>query len=278
MRKSIGLLVLLLVVGLVGCAKPAAGQEPTKDDVNGRKAGERLVKTVEGVEFAFRWCPPGTFTMGKPESEEGRWDETQHEVTLTKGFWMLETEVTQAMWQSVMGESIQQKAGQGTWSHALKGEGANYPMYYVNGDDCQAFCRRLSEKIGMNITQPTEAQWEYACRAGTTGAYAGNGLDAMGWYADNAGNGTHPVGQKQANAWGLYDMHGNVWERCRDWYDDYPSGAVTDPAGPSDSDAKRVLRGGGWDGNANCCRSARRGGTYDGNRHFNVGFRVIALD
>ena len=160
---------------------------------SGQTAGERKVVTVNGVEFAFRWCPAGTFTMGAPTSEEGLYNETQHEVTLTKGFWMLETEVTQKQWKAVMG----------TNPSFFKGD--DLPVESVSWNDCQEFC----EKTGLQL--PTEAQWEYACRAGTTDAYAGN-LDEMAWYYSNSGNKTHPVGTKKPNAWGLYDMHGNVWE------------------------------------------------------------------
>ena len=124
------------------------------------------------------------------------------------------------------------------------------------------------------VALPTEAQWEYACRAGTTGAYAGNGkLDDMGWYWDNSGGKTHPVGQKRANAWGIHDMHGNVWEWCQDWYGDYPGGSVTDPTGPASGD-DRVYRGGCWGDGARYCRSAYRAGYDPGDRSGRLGFRA----
>ena len=119
---------------------------------------------------------------------------------------------------------------------------------------------------------PTEAEWEYACRAGTTGAYAGK-LKDMGWYDDNSGNRTHPVGQKQPNAWGLYDMHGNVWEWCADWYGDYPGGAVTNPTGAGSGDL-RVLRGGSYRNIASYCRSAAR--SWGGPGYGSGGFRPVA--
>ncbi len=143
------------------------------------------------------------------------------------------------------------------------------------------FCRKLTQQEraagrlpeDWEYTLPTEAQWEYACRAGTTGAWAGE-LDAMAWYAKNSGNTTHPVGQKQPNAWGLYDMHGNVWEWCRDWYaDKLPGGAVTDPVGAA-SGAFRVYRGGGWWLPADYCRSAYRNWSSPGDRGNDVGFRL----
>ena len=129
-------------------------------------AGARMVKTVNGIEYAFRWCPAGSFLMGSPSSESNRGsDETQHRVTLTRGFWMLETEVTQAMWESVMGTSISQQRDKADTSWPLRGEGSNYPMYYVSWEECRSFCEKLSEKLGLTVSLPTEAQWEYACRA-----------------------------------------------------------------------------------------------------------------
>ncbi len=205
--------------------------------------------------LALRWCPPGSFTMGSPTSEEGRDnDETQHRVTLTKGFWMGETEVTQGLWKEVMGNNPS--------SFKL---GDDYPVEQVSWNDCQKFVEKLNEKAPSDwrFALPTEAQWEYACRAGTTGAYGGTGrLDDMGWYISNSGDKTHPVGKKRANAWGLYDMHGNLWEYCADWHGAYPGGSVTDPSGPA-SDSGRVNRGGAWNELATYCRSALRGDPID---------------
>ena len=300
MRRLIGLLVVILAVGLMVCVKPAIGQESAKTDES-RKAGDRLVKTVDGIEYAFRWCPPGKFLMGSPEEEEGRfgWEGPQHEVTLTKGFWMLETEVTQAMWQSVIGLNIRQQAGLGSWSKYPHGEGPNYPVYYLSWNDCQVFCRKLSEKIGLKLTLPTEAQWEYACRAGTTGPFAGD-LDAMAWYGENGDTGsTHPVAQKQPNAWGLYDMHGNVWEWCQDRYAVYARDAETDPTGPDGGVYQVDLgdwtkemvrahgpnqavycidRGGSWCYGSRYCRSAIRDWNQASYRYCLIGFRPVALE
>ncbi|MBR0239384.1 MAG: SUMF1/EgtB/PvdO family nonheme iron enzyme [Thermoguttaceae bacterium] len=247
------------------------------------KAGDRKTVTVNGVEFAFRWCPRGTFMMGSPTSEEGRYDnETQHQVTLTKGFWMMKTEVTQKQWKAVMGSNP---------SHF---QGDDLPVEQVSWNNCQEFCKKCAQ-LGFPVQLPTEAQWEYACRAGTTGAYAGN-LDDMAWYSSNSGSKTHPVGTKKPNAWGLYDMHGNVWEWCADWYDDYPSGSVTDlrklwtvnllryddylsgsvtdPTGPSSGDY-RVVRGGSWFSDVGYCRSAKRYLIDPGSRSDDLGFRLV---
>jgi tetratricopeptide (TPR) repeat protein len=215
---------------------------------------------------------PGTFTMGSPASESGRSSDEgpQTQVTLTEGYWLGKTEVTQAQWEALM-ESIPSKF-----------MGPDRPVEQVFWSDAMEFCRKLTERErsagrlpeGYEYTLPTEAQWEYACRAGTTGQYGGDGnLDDMGWYRQNSGNTTHPVGQKQANAWGLYDMHGNVWEWCLDWYGNYPGGSVRDPTGPA-SGTGRVGRGGGWGSYAIGCRSAFRSGGVSGYRFNGLGFRL----
>ena len=257
MKRILIMFLFLFLFTCVCVLTVHAGEQKTSDTVAG--AGARMVKTVDGIEYAFRWCPAGSFTMGSPEDEPGRYDnETQHSVTLTRGFWMLETEVTQAMWESVMGTSIRQQRDKGNTSWSLDGEGSDYPIYYVSWEECRSFCEKLSEKLGLTVSLPTEAQWEYACRAGTTGAYAGD-LGEMGWYDSNSGSKTHPVGQKKPNAWGLYDMHGNVWEWCQDWYDYdyYTESPTSDPTGPN-SGSLRVNRGGCWYFNAQYCRSASR--------------------
>ncbi|MBE6425633.1 MAG: hypothetical protein E7029_06560, partial [Planctomycetaceae bacterium] len=143
--------ILIMFLFLFTCAcvlTVHAGEQKTSDTVAG--AGARMVKTVDGIEYAFRWCPAGEFLMGSPEDEPGRLDdETQHRVTLTRGFWMLETEVTQAMWESVMGTSIRQQHDKANTLWPLRGEGSDYPMYYVSWEECRSFCEKLSEKLGL---------------------------------------------------------------------------------------------------------------------------------
>ena len=207
------------------------GSPIKKETKTARPAGDRTVATINGIEYAFRWCPPGRFKMGSPSSEEGRRDnERQHTVILSKGFWLLETPVTEEMWKSVMKDN------------SGSNNGPKYPVENVSWLDCQVFLKKLNEfaPAGRRYTLPTESQWEYACRAGTTGPYAGTGnLDEMGWYGfkdyDNSIPGNcekiQPVGLKKPNAWGLLDMHGNVEEWCCDIFDDYPRGTVTDPQG-----------------------------------------------
>ncbi len=236
-------------------------------------AGTRYYRAVAGVNpvgpAGFVWIAPGTFVMGSPLSEADRdSDEVQHTVTLTQGFWLSDHEVTQAEYQSVMGSNPSQ----------FKGD-LNRPVEMVSWDDAVAYCQKLTEReraAGRITAQqayrlPTEAEWEYAARAGTTGARYGE-LDAIGWYYGNSGNQTHAVKQKAANAWGLHDMIGNVWEWCSDWYGEYPTGSVTDPTGPS-SGSFRVNRGGSWLNDAMYARSADRGRLDPGNRVNCVGFR-----
>ena len=227
----------------------------------------KMLTLPGGATMEMIYVEPGTFTMGSPGSEDGRFDnETQHSVTLTKGFWLGKYEVTQAQWKSVMGDN----------PSCFKGD--DLPVENVSWDECQEFCRKVNEaaklQFGGEARLPTEAEWEYACRAGSTGAYSGTGnLDSMGWYYGNSGNETHPVGQKRANDWGFYDMHGNVWEWCSDWYGEYPGGSETDPKGPA-SGGNRVLRGGSWNGNARSCRSAYRDWYIPGYRNWSRGFRL----
>ena len=197
-------------------------------------------------------CPPGEFVMGSPENEVGRSnDEAQQRVSITRAFYISEAEVTQAQWERVMGADP---------SHY---QGAENPVERVSWDDCQRFCAATGLRL------PSESEWEYACRAGTTGAYAGD-LDAMAWYAANSGGSPHAVKQKRANAWGLYDMHGNVWEWCQDGYATKAAG-TQDAAGASSS---RVLRGGSWYGDAFGVRSSDRDADTPGATPYNVGFRV----
>ncbi len=220
-------------------------------------------------ELALEMMPiaAGRFAMGS--SSGGDNDERPvTQVTLSRPFWLGKTEVTQAQWEALTGSNP---------SHF---KGASLPVEKVSWDDAMAFCRKLTEREraagrlpeGYEYTLPTEAQWEYACRAGTTGDYAGN-LDAMGWYDPNSGSSTKPVSQKQANAWGLHDMHGNVWEWCLDWVGALPGGGVSDPTGPG-SGSLRVYRGGCWGSTAGLCRSANRSGRTPDNRWNNLGFRV----
>ena len=267
----------------VGSAASAARLE----NAPSHAAGERFSPTVAGVSVPLRWCPPGTFTMGSPSSEQlhgNDEDETQHSVTLTKGFWMGETEVTQGLWKEVM---------DGTFPcyrpPSMRGD--DRPVECVSWNDCQRFLEKLNAQAsvkGFRWDLPSEAQWEYACRAGSTTAYSwgkalnGDKANCDGsWPFGTTTEGQHrlattPVRTYEPNAWGLYDMHGNVCEWCSDWYDSYPDGDATDPTGPS-SGSGRVCRGGSADQHASDCRSAWRRSYRPDTRNASLGFRIALV-
>ncbi len=218
--------------------EPESGEEEYDAPTPGEK---RVLTLPRGGKLEMVWCPPGQFAMGSPETEFGRkLDEVQHDVTLSQGFWIAKCPVTQGQWQEVMG------------SNPSVHRNASCPVDNVSWEACQDFCSR----IGLAL--PTEAQWEYACRAGGTGDYGWSGrLGEMGWFCDNSGGVTHPVGQKLENNWGVCDMHGNVSEWCADWYGPYPGGETTDPTGPETGES-HVSRGGHYDSPARYCRCASR--------------------
>ncbi len=192
-------------------------------------------------------------------------------------------EVTQGLWEKVMGTNISQQRDKGDSSQSLNGVGSDYPMYYVNWEEAQEFCMKLSQLTGRKYALPTEAQWEYAARGGVKSKgykYSGsNDIDNVAWYGQYHSESkfsTLPVGTKQANELGIYDMSGNVWEWCSDWYDSYSSNAQTDPTGP-ETGFLRVVRGGSWFSYAGYCRVSYRHGSYPGTRFSFSGFRVVLL-
>ena len=275
-----------------------------KDEAERRqdpKIGDtKTIALPGGATMEMVWCPPGSFMMGSPESEEGRFDgETQHSVTLTQGFWMGKYEVTQRQWESVMGENPSYF------------KSPDRPVESVSWNDCQLFIRKINDVGRVMVSLPTEAQWEYACRAGSTtslpngkilhvqGFNNGPALDEIAWYGGNSSvgfelsqgidvserkemqysgskAGTHPVGRKKANDWGLYDMIGNVSEWCSDWYDKdyYAQSPSSDPQGPA-SCRFRVRRGGCWIVGARGCRSAARNIQLPDARAYFVGLRLV---
>ena len=222
-----------------------------------------------GDDFSVRWIPPGRFIMGSPDDESLRsTNELQHEVLFSRGFFLSETECTQSQWEAVMG------------NRPSRFQGAQLPVEQVNWSEAVEFCRKLTAKHqqqgqlpdGWEWRLPTEAEWEYAARAGTVGPRYGD-LDAIAWYAGNSGNTTHLVGRKQANAWGLQDMLGNVWEWCLDWHGDYPTSSVVHPKGPT-SGSHRVFRGGCYRlSESRKFRSGYRSGIGPNIQTFDVGFR-----
>lgn len=230
------------------------------------------VRTIEGVGIELIRVEAGTFVMGSAPEEKGRHkaEGPQTRVTLTQDFWLGKTPVTQGQYEALTGENP---------SH-FKAVGKEAPVERVSWEDAMAFCRKLTERErsagrlpeGYVYTLPTEAQWEYACRAGTSEAYPGN-PDKMAWHEGNSGGRTHPVAEKEPNTWGFYDMSGNVLEWCVDWYGDYAGGAVSDPRGPKFGHF-RIARGGSWRVDVGVGRSAARAGGSAGRRDYTMGFRV----
>jgi formylglycine-generating enzyme required for sulfatase activity len=219
-----------------------------------------------GVKMDLVWIPAGEFDMGSNDNDS---EKPVHRVKLTKGFWMGKHEVTQEQWEKVMG------------TNPSNFKGAKNPVEKVSWNDCQEFLKKLNEVVrDRGFRLPTEAEWEYACRAGTkTEFYSGdndNDLAEAGWYSGNSDSKTHPVGEKKPNAFGLHDMHGNVWEWCQDWYGDYSPGDVSDPTGPS-SGSLRVLRGGSWISNSAYCRTASRYSRVPAYSVSYRGFRVVLV-
>ena len=265
MKRSLSFFsVVLVLFYLLALLHPAKAQAP-KEITN--SIGMKLVL-----------IPKGTFMMGSPESEEGRKEnETQHEVTIGKVYYLGVYEVTQAQYEKVMGKNPSYFQGA-----VVGNENADLPVEMVSWDDAVEFCKKLSElpdekKAGRVYRLPTEAEWEYACRAGSKTAYSFDDEEGLlpeyGWFNRNSSRRTHTVGLLEPNAWGLYDMHGNVWEWCSDRQGKYPKGAVSDPTGPKVG-SFRVLRGGSWFLGAANCRSANRIRNDPSYRLYYYGFRV----
>jgi sulfatase modifying factor 1 len=262
MTRLFCLALVAAFVALAGDAVHAQQKDPPKDFTN-------------SIGMKFVWIPPGSFVMGSPKEEKLRGnDETQHKVTLTKGFYMGMYTVTQEEWKEIMGKN----------PSFFKGE-KNLPVETVSWEECQEFIKKLRDKDKKPYRLPTEAEWEYACRAGTTTPFHfgetistdqanyngnftyGNGKKGI-W-----GKKTAPVGNFPANAWGLHDMHGNLWQWCEDWYEDYPQKDVIDPIGPQKG-VVRTLRGGSWYHTPEHCRSAYRVRSAPGFRGNGCGFRL----
>jgi formylglycine-generating enzyme required for sulfatase activity len=296
-----------LILGLFVVFGASVSQGEWKMRIHkGATVEEHALADVDSLTFydapSMVLIPAGTFTMGSPTSEPGRSsDEVQHQVTLTHPIYVSTYEATQSEWQAVMG-----------WNESYV-LGTAKPVETVTWFDAVSYCNQRSIYDGftavytitgatydgnhiINATVAwnqaangyrllTEAEWEYACRAGSTTALCNGGitniycspldpnLDQVGWYCGNSSDTTHDVGGKTANAWGLKDMHGNVWEWCWDWYDIYPAGPMEDPTGPA-SGSYRVLRGGCWNGSAPYCRSAHRFSIYPDGGSYNLGLRL----
>ena len=267
-------------------AKLNPAPKPTQSSASTPRTDQTY--TVNGISFKMVYVQGGTFTMGCTSEQGGDCDDDEkpiHSVTLSD-FFIGETEVTQALWESVMGTTVREQRDKAEPFWSMRGEGGSYPMYYVSWNEAVEFCNKLNEKLrsqlpsGCRFALPTEAQWEYAARGGNKSRhykYAGsNNVGDVAWYTDNSSSATHPVKGKQANELGLYDMNGNVWEWCEDWKGSYSSSAQSDPKGPS-SGSDRVLRGGGWNGNAGSCRVSYRNNYNPDFRYNFIGFRLTLV-
>ena len=324
-KKTVFLVVLaiFLVAGIAGVfyianRKPSVVQLPIPTTQTGQTSGQTGQTTLpetesrflnvasktftlsDGVELKLIRIPNGRFLMGSPTEESGREpDERQHWVTLSHDFYLGETEITQGQWKAIMKTDVRALEAKGNASGSVAGVVDNHPMYFVTWEEAMKFCEELNKRYSQQLngkwkfTLPTEAQWEYACRGGTTTAL-NNGtnltidrcsnLGKVGWYDGNSGNETHAVRRLAANKFGLYDMHGNVWEWCLDYCNwDRNSGVVTDTYSGEQKDpvcstgSYRVLRGGSWGSSAWYCRSADRGCHGPTDRNSYAGFRVALV-
>jgi len=275
-------IVILMVVLQSGCNN----QVNFLPDVPGNQPN--VLTNSIGMKLVL--IPKGTFMMGSPPDEKGsEEDERRHEVTISRDYHLGMHEVTQAQYKKIMGKNPSHFQGDAVAErHPETGrvvkdvDSANHPVEQVSWEDAVEFCQRLSalpeeKKAGRVYRLPSEAEWEYACRAGSQMAYSfgsdEKSLVNFGWCGPNSKGMTHAVGLKKANAWGLYDMHGNVFEWCADWYGVYPKGSATDPRGPEDGSI-RVSRGGCWFNDAVYCRSADRLRFDPSFRSNFLGFRV----
>lgn len=259
---------IIAVVPFTACNKE---DNNSNTDTN---TGNTLTLTVGEESFTMVKVEPGVFMMGALEGDTNALEDEEkpvHQVTLTGTYYIGQTEVTQELYTAVMGSNPSNFT-----------EGNNLPVEKVSYNDALEFCRQLSSLTGKHFTLPTEAQWEYAARGGhktpsTPTLFAGSDdIDAVGWYKDNSDSTTHTVAKKAPNALGLYDMTGNVFEWCLDWYGSYTSDAATDPQGPADG-SERVSRGGSWNYPASYCRTSIRACSAPDVTYYMLGFRVVML-
>jgi len=259
------------ILAALGSLTLASAQQSTPAGVKSNSLPKEFAADLGGgVKLEMVLIPAGEFMMGSPASDRGAGNDEkpQHRVRITQPFYMGKYPVTQEQWTAVMGSNP---------SHL---KGANKPVEWVSWEDCLRFLRRLNEKAGLGKWEfPTEAQWEYACRAGSTTMFCfgddESGLADYGWFDKNSGGTSHPVGEKKPNAWGLYDMHGNVWEWVLDWYDPayYAHSPTDDPTGPA-TGTERASHGGCWFSSARSARSANHGRIEADHHGTHLGFRA----
>ena len=280
--KSLGAAFPLLFATGSRSDEPAKTEKPNADSMLGKEPGQ--VRDDNGLKMKLVWCPPGEFTMEQVDVVEEVEKIAPVKVILTRGYWLGKYVVTQAEWKRVM--ATEPWKGQ-----PLTKEGDDFPATFVSWDDAMEYCRKLTKQERKSCrlpdewkyTLPTEAQWEHGCRAGTETKFSfGDDESKLGeyaWFLDNAWNAgepyAHRVGQKKPNLWGLYDMHGNVDEWCRDWYSDKLPGGRDPEMTEVTAGSFRVIRGGGWSAPPAYCRSACHNGVSSARSHF--GFRVVLV-
>ena len=295
-------LVLIAVVVVVGLVVVGGDDEDVKPEAvvevenyateSEPTYGIDFTETIGGVSFKMIWVEGGTFKMGSPGGDDmvcyldddGGYphEQPQHDVTLD-GYWIAETEVTQGLWRAVMGTTVEQQLNKKHTTRPLRGVSDKHPMYWVSFKEALAFCDELNKKTKYkyNFTLPTEAQWEYAARGGKKSKnfkYSGSdNIDEVAWYGEYHEGKTHEVKGKTPNELGLYDMSGNLWEWCLDWYSNsYPKEAQNNPSGPSNGTC-HVVRGGSWFYNATNCRVSSRNSNRPDHSIDDFGFRIVAL-
>jgi formylglycine-generating enzyme required for sulfatase activity len=257
MRTISVLPIAFAAAGVLSAQQPVnAGGIPAPAPKAAVAAGTKKVNPKDGLTYV--WIPPGKFQMGCSPGDAGCGDDEKpaHEVAITRGFWLGQTAVTQRAYRRVTGQD----------PSAHKGD--DLPVEHVDWDEAKAYCAAIGGRL------PTEAEWEYAARAGSTGARYGN-LDEIAWHTGNSGGQSHEVGQKLPNAFGLYDMLGNAWQWVADWYGSYPPGAQTDPSGPASGQYKEP-RGGSWGSASGLVRASYRGWVETGHRGGKLGIRCAA--
>ncbi len=267
--------IVMLAVLLCGVSMGFAQSSP----LSGREA--LYIENAYGIDMKFVWVEGGTFSMGCTIEQGGNCepDETNVRNVTVDGYYIGQFEVTQEQWEKVMGTTVVEQRNKVDFSWSLAGIGPDYPMYYVSCEEAMYFCKILSYQTGRNFRLPTEAEWEYAARGGNKSSktrYSGsNNVDDVAWYGANSGRVSHPVGTRSANALGIYDMSGNVWEWCSDWYrSKYDSNDTNNPKGPS-TDSNIVGRGGSWSSGVTYCRVSYRNFSTSSDRSYNLGFRIV---
>ncbi|MCM1531612.1 MAG: formylglycine-generating enzyme family protein [Bacteroides sp.] len=274
--------VKIALLGLLTLSLFAACEKEKNNEKRANTPQEAFTETAFEMELEMVYVEGGRFQMGATaeQGDDVVDDEKPVRTVRLDSYYIGKHEVTQAQWISVMGTTLAQQKDKANFEKPLVGEGDNYPMYYVSWNDAQKFCEMLSEKTGKKYVLPTEAQWEYAARGGKKSKgykYAGgNTISEVAWYYENSKEKTHEVGTKKANELGIYDMSGNVWEWCSDWYGSYDRAGTDNPTGPKNG-TSRVKRGGSWYFDVSGCRVSERSCGYSVWQNDFFGFRVAMI-